>query len=287
MLSEVDFGAGAVPWYQHPTGKTDAPIVHFSAANGFPVASYQEFYNAFEEKLSFTAMDSRGTWPSKQPPPRNFSTKDFVADLIRGIESQYSEPVIGMGHSHGGLLTTIAALQRPDLFSKLVLIEPATSPDNIVGHSYRYIPRWLLIKLVPFIRGSHERRRLWPSRQAFYDRYHGHPTFKHFSDTALHDYAKHGLRKRADGQFELVYLPEWESHVFCRVLPIWPYLRKMPLPTLLIRAEHSFMYSATQFASYSNNLSSHVTSTTVENTHHLVTHEDPSRIAKVITDWLN
>ena len=241
MLSEIDFGAGSAPWYQHPTNEVNAPLVHFSAANGFPVASYQQFYNAFEQKLSFAAMDSRGAWPSKKLPSNNFSTQDFAQDLISAIESQYTEPVIGMGHSHGGLMTAVAAIQRPDLFSKLVLIEAATAPDHIFGHLYRHIPKWLLLKFVPFIRGSHERRRIFSSREAFYDRYHGHATFKHFSDAALRDYMQYGLQERSDGQFELIYLPEWESHIFCRVSPIWPYLRKMSIPTLMIRAENSYI----------------------------------------------
>lgn len=287
MLSEIDFGAGAVPWYQHPTSEANSPLVHFSGANGFPVASYQQFYDAFEQKLAFTAMDSRGAWPSKKLPTNNFSTQGFVKDMISGIESQHAEPVIGMGHSHGGLITAVAAIQRPDLFSKLVLIEAATSPDNLLGRWYSRIPKMVLIKLIPFIRGSYERQRTFSSRQAFYDRYHGHPTFKHFSDAALRDYAEYGLRERADGQFELIYLPEWEAHVFCSVVPIWPYLRKMTLPTLLIKSENSYMYSAAQFASYSEKLSASVTAVTLENAHHLVTHEDPKGIAKVIIDWLN
>ena len=287
MLHEINFGAGAAPWYQHPTNEPEAAKAHFSAANGFPVASYQQFYNAFEQKLSFTAMDSRGAWPSKTLPTHNFGTQDFAEDLINGIESQHTKPVIGMGHSHGGLVTTVAAIQRPDLFTKLVLIEAATAPDNIFGQLYRHIPKWLLLKLVPFIRGSHERQRMFSSSAAFYERYHSHPTFKHFSDQALKDYTKYGLRERADGQFELRYLPEWESHVFCRVSPIWPYLRKITIPTLLIRAEKSYMYSSTQFAAYSRNLSSEVTAVTMEDAHHLVTHEDPQGIARLIQNWLD
>ena len=287
MLSEIDFGGGAAPWYQHPTNNAGTPLVHFSAANGFPVASYQQFYNAFEQKLSFCAMDSRGAWPSQELPTNNFSTQDFAQDLISALESQYTEPIIGMGHSHGGLMTTVAAIQRPDLFSKLVLIEAATAPDNIFGRMYRHIPKWLLLKLVPFIRGSHERQRVFSSPAAFYDRYHGHPTFKHFSDQALKDYTTYGLRERTDGQFELAYLPEWESHIFCRVSPIWPYLRKVTIPTLMIRAEKSYMYTSAQFTTYSKTLSSEVTAVTMKGAHHLVTHENPQGIADLIQNWLN
>lgn len=286
MLSEIDFGAGAVPWYERRASSADASLVHFSAANGFPVASYEQFFSAFEQELSFTGMDSRGAWPAKTPPANNFATDAFAQDLISALDHQQTQPVIGMGHSHGGLITVYAAYQRPELFSKLVLIEPASAPDSIAGRVYPHLPKWLLMRLVPFIRGSHKRRRVWPSRQAFYDRYHGHPTFKYFSDAALRDYAQHGLHERSDGQFELVFLPEWESHIFSNVRLIWPYLAKLTQPTLLIRAEHSYMYTPTQFAQRSASLGSNITAITMKDAHHLVTHEDSAGVAQLIKDWL-
>jgi len=286
MLSEIDFGAGTAPWYQRSSTIAGTPLAHFSPANGFPVASYEQFFQTFGQKLSFTGMDSRGAWPAKKP-PNNFSNEDFAEDLITAIESQHAHPVIGMGHSHGGLITMVAANQRPELFSKLVIIEPASAPDNVFGRLCKHVPKWLLLRLIPFIRGSHERRKIWPSRQVFYDHYHGHPTFKYFSDAALHDYAKHGLRKRDDGQFELIFQPEWESHIFCRVGTMWPYLAKVTHPTLVIRAEHSSLYTAAQFATYNAKLGHNVTALTLKDAHHLVTHEDPIGASRAIQEWLD
>ncbi len=287
MLSEIDFGAGAAPWYQQPSTDPDAPIIHFSAANGFPVASYKQFFNAFDNQLSFTGMDCRGAWPSRKPPQGNFSPLDFAQDLISAIETQHTQPIIGMGHSHGGLVTLIAAHLRPELFSKLVIIEAPSAPDNLFGRVFPYVPKWLLLKTVPFIRGSHNRRRIFNSRQEFYNRYHGHPTFKRFTDPALRDYAEHGLREREDGLFELRFLPEWESHIFCTVPIMAPYLRKVTQPTLAIRAEHSYLYTAKQFAHYGKTSGKNVSTITMPDAHHLVPHEDPEGIAKLIQNWLN
>lgn len=276
------------PWLaiDSSTKKAKNNGVHFSGANGFPVASYDGFFKLIQPRLNITAMDSRGAWPQRQKPPKNFSMHSFADDLIAGIKDKHSHPIVGMGHSHGGQSTLIAALKQPTLFTKLIIIESASLPNPYIDLIYRQLPKQVLFKLFPFMRGSEMRKRVWPTRTAFIERYKAHSTFKHFTEEAINDYAQHGLFERQDGQFELVFDPVWESYIFRNIEFMWKFLRKTTHPTLLIRAEHSTLYSSAQFQKHNKRLPSNIHAIEIPNTHHLMPFENPQALASVILDWL-
>lgn len=287
MHSTIDFGKGDAPWLSIASQQQpDTPTIHFSAANGFPVASSREFLNCFSATHSITAMDCRGAWPDKPQPEQGFSIYDFADDLILGIASQHQSPVIGMGHSHGGLITLIAAAKRPDLFSKLVIIEPATYPLAWISYITRFVPQAVLFRFFPFIRGSHERQRYWPNREAFIERYRKHNTFKRFTDAAFADYATNGLRAHPEHSFELVFAPEWESHIFRNIDYVWKHLAETSHPTLLIRAEHSNICSRRQFITEVQSLKTNIHPIEIADTFHLLPYEAPKLVAQKALDWL-
>lgn len=286
MLSTVQLTNGKAPWLHLPSDESSAPCIHLSPANGIPIGSYKGFIEYFDKQVSFTGMDSRGAWEGQAPPANNFRLEQFADDLIEAIELKHSTPIIGMGHSHGGLITCAAATKRPDLFSKLVIIDTATMPTPLIGWGITHMPKWLAHKLIPIVRGSYNRQRVWPSRDAFYQRYRKHGTFKRFTDQAMRDYAQYGLRARADEQFELVYHPSWESHIFRTVGFAWNHLRKVQVPSLLIRAEHSTLYSHQQFTHYNKRLPDNYDTLELAGTHHLLTHENPEQTSIAIRDWL-
>lgn len=267
--------------------KTNADdILHFSGANGFPVACYEHFLDLFEDSYDVQGMDPRPSSPIRQNPPNGFRMHDFANDLIQGMQRFYKQPVIGMGHSLGGQVTLIAALQQPDLFSKLIIIEPASLPNPYIDLVYRHIPKKFLDTFFPFIKGSENRRKVWGSREEFMQRYKHHATFKHFTEEALLNYAQHGLFKRDDGQYELIFDPTWESYIFRNIEFMWKFLRKIHHPTLVIRAEHSNLYSQQQFEQYNSSLPPHITHLTIPNTHHLLPFEHPTALYETIETWL-
>lgn len=66
-------------------------------------------------------------------------TRDWrylVDEVIADIEQQFSQQqVIGLGHSFGGLVTLMAAYRRPELFSKLVIMDP----PFVIGKTAPYL----------------------------------------------------------------------------------------------------------------------------------------------------
>jgi len=286
MLSTIQIGPHAVPWLSLCSDIQSEDTIHFSGANGFPVGSYTHFLQQFTEQYNICAMDCRATWPNQNMPPKDFSIDRFADDLISALEQQYDRPVIGMGHSMGGLVTVIAAHKRPELFSRLVLLEPASLPNAWIDHLYARLPRFILHALFPFIRGSAARRKNWPSKEAFIERYSKYATFKRFTSQALQQYAEYGLNETQAGNFELVFRPAWEAHIFRTIEYMWKFLAQVSQPCVLIRAEYSNLYSQPQFDKANMGLPLHITPLIMKGAHHLFPSEQPLAAHRIIDTWL-
>ncbi len=111
-------------------------IIQFSHANGVPAESYHHLFQLLHpHQVSYVPAYGLG----KYHPRRDW--RPLVQELIEAIETTHSEPVVGMGHSLGGVVTCWAALQRPELFSRIILLDPP-----FLGMAIR---KWL-IALHPF-----------------------------------------------------------------------------------------------------------------------------------------
>ena len=286
-FTTLDFNKGTAAWLAcNKTDKEIANGIHFATANGFAASTYLPFLNLLNEHYAVSSMDNRGAWNPRNKPPFFFGMPGFANDWIKGIRKNLKEPVIGVGHSHGAQVTLAAALQAPELFTKLILIEPATLPYAYLDNIYRFIPKHLMHGLFPFIRRTSARQKVWPSREAFSKRYQNHPTFRLFTDESFKAYVKHGLRATNNGEFELVFDPIWESYIFRKIRFLWFYLEKTQHPTLLIRGAQSTLISNETFTKHNSRLNNNVDVIELENAHHLLPQEQPERIAKIIHDWL-
>ena len=49
---------------------------------------------------------------------------NYSKELINSIERNYKEPIVGIGHSFGAAVTFLAAASRPDLFERVILLDP-------------------------------------------------------------------------------------------------------------------------------------------------------------------
>ena len=285
-LSHVSLNDGHAPWIDIKNRDDNADIIHMSAANGFTATSYLELLSFFNKQYNITGMDCRATWEGHNQPPQNFKMKHFAEDLIQALEKQHSKPIIGMGHSQGGFVTLLAAIKRPDLFSKLVLIEPASLPYRWFDIIYPYIPKALLFKLFPFMKGSLQRQKNWQNYQQFYDRYRSHNTYKRFTEASFNNYMTYGLIQNGQ-QLQLRFSPQWEAYIFSIVEFMWKYLSKLTIPTLLIRAQHSNLYTHKQFNRNKNQLSKHVSTHEVTDSFHLLPLEKPFELSQIINNWLS
>lgn len=261
--------------------------LHFTPANGMVAGCYQEFLQLFEDQFTISCMNTRGAWINRPSASRGWTWRDHALDLISGLESHGRLPVLGMGHSLGGTVTAIAARLRADLFSKIVIIDAASTTSQWQSQLFRVLPTGVVFRLIKFIRKTWQRPDTFESPEAFYQRYRNHPTYQRMTEQAMRDYATYGLRESVNGEYQLAHSAWWEAFNFSRVHFIWEVLREIKVPTLILRAEHSYLYSQADFERLNRGLPNHVSSAVIPRAHHLAPLEMPSEVHKVITDWLS
>lgn len=187
--------------------------IHFSHANGFPASTYRKFLGYLEKKFTVSYAEMLGHNPN-YPVTNNWHY--LVDELIAELLQRYDYPVIGIGHSFGGVLTYLACIKRPELFKAVVLLD---SP--IFGYfkskMLRLSKRFGFIdKLTPAHRAQ-RRRNFFSDMEEAYNYFLSKKLFQQFDSDCLRDYVTQGMEKTTKG-LALKFSPQIEYQIF-RTLP--------------------------------------------------------------------
>lgn len=188
------------------------PTLFFAHANGFPAGSYRRFLEPLRARFDVRAPEKLGHHPDYPPHP-NWSA--LADELLDALSAETAEPVIGVGHSLGGVLTFLAAVRQPRRFRCFVMLDPPA----VFG------PRaWMtaLAKRLGFIDRvtpagrTAGRRDIWPDRDQALAYFRGKGLFARFDPRCLADYVDAGTVATGEG-VRLVYEPEKEVSIFRNV----------------------------------------------------------------------
>jgi pimeloyl-ACP methyl ester carboxylesterase len=215
-------------------GGIGAPL-HFLHANGYPPDCYKPLLELFKTKYHVFGMLLRPLWGETKLEDINDWTP-FSDDLRLFLSSQ-PDPVIGVGHSIGAIVTLRAALHDPSKFRALVLIDPVLFVP-------RFMAMWHIVRMLglgdrfhPLIAGAKKRRRTFDNLETIFKGYRNRNIFRYMSDDNLQAYIA-GITQQTANGYELVYSPEWEAQIYRTGLhdfDIWRDLSKFEVPTLIIR----------------------------------------------------
>ena len=98
------------------------PLIHFAHANGVPAQVYQKLFDALSDQFDVIYVPLIGT-DQRYPVDNHWeSMTQQVIDSI--VQKANGRKVIGIGHSLGAVLTFKAALKRPDLFERVLMMDP-------------------------------------------------------------------------------------------------------------------------------------------------------------------
>lgn len=89
---------------------------------------------------------------------------------------------------------------------------------------------------------------LWDTRQQAFDFHRAKRPYQGFSDEALWDFIRAGTELTEDGKYRLACSKQWEAHVYYSVPWVWPKLRKIKMPVLGLRGEHTYVVSEKHWA---------------------------------------
>lgn len=215
---------------------TDGYSMHFAHANGYPPGAYRALLEPLSETFAIEAMYFRPLHVGRSPSDLR-SWRQLADDLIYFLDERQRGPVIGVGHSLGAVCTLLAAAKRPDLFSRLIIIEPVFLPPTVY-YIAPFIPVSLRNYVVPPAKIARKRTFHWPSRQAAYDHLRKKRVFRRVPDPVFQNIIKEAIIE-VNGGAALRYSREWEARTYSTPASPWRALRKVTLPVLALRGVDS------------------------------------------------
>lgn len=171
------------------------PIIHFVHGNSFPAGTYRVFLDYLRPRYDVQALEVHGHNPAY---PVTDGWAYLVQELIDTLAARYSEPVILVGHSLGGILSLMAAKARPDLVRCVMVL------DSPVVAGWRA----MLLRVFKFLgadkkfspaRFSEKRRHIWEDAEAAYRHFASKEMFAIWPPEVLRDYIAAGTVPHADG----------------------------------------------------------------------------------------
>jgi len=188
-------------------------IIHFAHANGFPSPCYRKMFSYLLADYDLSYIDTIG---HKIHYPVTDNWLYLAEELIHNIERYHGEPVIGVGHSLGGVLNYLAACERPDLFKAIVLLDSPVF-GFVKSHMIRLMKKLSLIDIFSPGKRTKRRKNIWKNRGEVYEYLKSKPIFANFDEDCLNDYIEFGMSHH-EYEVRLRFNREIESEIY-RTLP--------------------------------------------------------------------
>lgn len=234
---------GYIQGYAGPIDET-LPTIHFLHGNGFAVTTYAHFLGQLKGH-NLVLQDAAGHGESTAGSRFvgwNATAERFSDALMAKKTTLPDTELVGIGHSFGGCMTALMSAQHPDLFGRLVLLDPALFPPKLIW-MMRGVKLAGLKSRIPLARQARRRRTEWDSieqaRNGFYER----GTFKGWESACLDDYLASSIKKSATGRYHL-RCPTWMEEAIFSSYPkgLWPAIKKIAVPTYILQGKNTFDY---------------------------------------------
>lgn len=211
----------------------DGETIHFAHANGYPPESYRQLLSPLTNDYKVLGMLQRPLWDnSDYNEIKNWH--QLADDMIQFLDEQSLKGVVGVGHSLGAIVSVLAASKRPDLFKKLILIEPVIFPKLMTAVNH-LMPMSLRKKYVPVAKVALKRKDHWSTEQEIFDSYRKKKIFALLSDASIWDWIKAGIVPHKEGGVTLRFTKQWEAHIYATVTNVLDALDKLTVPFYIMR----------------------------------------------------
>lgn len=261
--------------------------MHFLHANGYPPDCYQPLLDLLKPHYHLFGMTLRPLWPNANMDEVK-SWIPYSEDLESFLSNKGTDSVIGVGHSIGGTVTLRAALREPNKFQALILLDPVLFVPSFIA-MWKFLYSIGLGKQIhPMAKGTLKRRRSFDDLETVFRGYRTREIFRYMSDESLRIYIEGITRPKATGGYELIFSPEWESHIYLTGLQdfdIWRDLPKLEVPTLIIRGAQTdtFRENAANLMKKKN---PRIQIEVMEQATHILPLEHPQRVFDLMQSFL-
>lgn len=190
------------------------PLIHFAHANGVPSQVYSKLFKLLKDDYDVIYVPLIG--PDRRYPIAQGWNEltDQVIDSI--VQQAQGRKVIGLGHSLGAVLTLMASYKRPELFEKIILLDPpliAGKASFALFLTKVFNPK-MLDQITP-AGLSIKRRDHWESREQAASLLRPKGFYQHFDEECFDDYIQYALTEdRIRGGVELTISKYDEVEIF-------------------------------------------------------------------------
>jgi len=220
----------------------EGPLALLHHANGFCAATWAPVAERLRSRFRVMAMDARGHGRStKLADDAAYAWPSFGGDaaaVARSLAEEHPDGriALGLGHSFGGTALMMAAADHPDLFGRLVLVDPILPPPAAIEKALD--PR-RPARGRSLADRARRRRQEFPDRETARAVWASKALFLSWDPRALDLYVAEGLRDRPDGGVELRCSARIEAAIFAqgRGIDTWAIASRVKTPTLLLWAQ--------------------------------------------------
>jgi len=261
--------------------------IHFIHANGFPPEAYKTLFDLLKNEFSIKKF-------LLQPPNYKESTIKklsnwtvFQKNFLDSLET--NEKIIGIGHSIGGNIILRSALERPEHFSKIIILDPTLFIPRIIYMWKLTSMLGIQNKFHPWLNASLNRKMVYDNFDDIFKSYRNKPIFSRLDDDNLKIYIK-SITKTYNDKIQITISREWEHQIYKTGLfadmYIWKKIKKLETPTLILKAQDSNAFTNSAATKIKKINNSKIKIIMLNNTSHLFPFEKPKRVSEEILSFI-
>ncbi|PID61946.1 MAG: hypothetical protein CSB44_05590 [Gammaproteobacteria bacterium] len=229
-------------------GEPGRPRLSLLHGNGFSSGTLMPLAEALPESWNIWLPDIPGHGCSGMPGTHHPDWQDMADSIAESLRHQAHTatlgPLIGIGHSFGGMLTLLAACRHPAMFSEIILLDPPLHTPGLIPvmHVAHATGTWRRIGLV---KKALSRRRHWPDRVAMRESLQKRQLYQKWDPAALEGFVQTGAVESATGGVELACDPAWEAAIFASTPQrLWAKIKRLTVPTTIVNASDNAIFFA-------------------------------------------
>lgn len=188
-------------------------IIHFAHANGFPAKTYGKLFSYLRDEYEVNFLERHAHNPKF---PVTDGWERLRDELLDELEKRYTRPIIGIGHSLGGILHFLTAIEKPELYKALILLD-APLISRLSGAGVKVLKLTNLMDKYSPSRQTRFRRVSWRTKAEALAHFQGKEKFARFDADVLRDYVEHGIIEN-ENSVKLFFEPRIEAEIY-RSLP--------------------------------------------------------------------
>jgi pimeloyl-ACP methyl ester carboxylesterase len=238
--------------------------VHFIHGTGFSAMTLAPLASLLPNEWDLWLTDAPGHGLSEQPNhkmPDWPALGDSIAEaLYKSADIKIKGPMIGVGHSMGGIVTLLAAVKHPQLFSRIILLDPVLFNTEIIiaQQLMRTLGVW---KKSALVRSVRQRKSVWNSIDEMVKELKQKQLYRLWHPAALSAFGEYATKVLNDGSISLRCDPNWEGSIFGSYPKgLWKAVRDVDIPVDILVANKSYPFipkGANKAAKINQNINIH------------------------------